>query len=141
MTCSSFSKSDPVRATKELIDRTVSNFRNRGLTRAIALDEASAALGITPRKAKSLLYDETFAVSETEYRSISERFRAHLRDEAAILSARAAAALAEIRQLEIANGVQHQILDRRVTGDRRSSDRRFVGGNRFTDPPAVTEHG
>lgn len=98
MACSEFSMKDMLGDVMSLIDDAVSAYRNRGLPRTIATEQASVALGITPRRAKSLLYGESFKVTGKEYRAISEAYVRHLDDEAAYFVARLDAVKTRRRQ-------------------------------------------
>lgn len=101
MDWSNFSTNDPLRHVMSLLDDAVSSYRNRGHSRQHAVEQAALALGITPRRAKSLLYGEAFTVAVEEYRAIKARFLDHLDAEAEHLAARSAAARARRRQMEL----------------------------------------
>ena len=83
MAWSNFSKSDPVRVAAEFVDAAVTAYRNRGHSRTDAMDQAALALGISPRRAKALVYGEAFAMATEELRAIKSRFIAHLDDQMA----------------------------------------------------------
>ena len=79
----------------------MSDYRNRGHTRTYATEQAALALGITPRRAKKLLYGEAFNVLEEEARRIKAREMAHFADEARHLAARLEAIKARLAQSEL----------------------------------------
>jgi hypothetical protein len=99
MTWSKVSNGDPLCGVMSLLDQVVTDYRNRGHTRTIATEEAARALGITPRRAKSLLYGEAFKVQTEEYRAIKEKYLDHLDAEAANLAARFQAIMEKRQQL------------------------------------------
>ena len=101
MAWSHFSVTDDVRQASLLLDETVTSFRNRGFTRERAVALAAAALGISPRRARAILYGEVFAVMATEYRAMRRAFLEHLDDEARHLAERHAAVKARRAQMEM----------------------------------------
>lgn len=84
-----------------MIDDAVAAFRNRGLTREYALEQASLALGIKPRRAKMYLYREPVAFIAAEYQQIKTAYLRHLDDEAEDLARRREAIKARRAQLEL----------------------------------------
>ena len=97
----SWSESSAIRDAAQLVDDAVTAFRTRGYTRETALHQAALALGISPRRAKGLVYGEVFAMALDEYRQIKARFLRHLDDEAESLAARSEAARARRKQMEL----------------------------------------
>lgn len=79
---SKVSMTDAVRDVALWVDNVVSSYRNRGLSRTTAMVQAALALGITPRRAKSFIYSETFNVSSKEKEAIRVSYLRHLDDEA-----------------------------------------------------------
>lgn len=98
---SKISLCDPLRDAQTLIDAAVNDYRNRGLSRAYATEQAALALGITPRRAKKLLYGETFNVTVEELQRIRRQFLAHLDAEAEYLSTKLATIRARHAQMEL----------------------------------------
>lgn len=101
MAWSNFSKLDPLREAASMLEETVTAYRNRGHTRQHAVEQAALALGMTPRRAKALLYGEAFNVALDEYNAIKQRFLEHLDQEAESLAARFEAVRAKRRQMEM----------------------------------------
>ena len=101
MACSKVSVIDALREVTILLDEAVTSYRNRGHSRAVATDDAAKALGVTPRRAKALLYGESFKVTDEEHRAIKLAYLAHLDDEAAHFSAMLDAAKTKRRMMEM----------------------------------------
>jgi hypothetical protein len=90
---------DPDREVAIWLDNAVNDFRNRGLTKGEAKQQAAQALGISPRRAHAILYGQPFRVARTAINKLRDRYMAHLEQEAANLERRAAAAMARRREL------------------------------------------
>jgi hypothetical protein len=101
MAWSKNSKSDLLREAMSLLDDAVSAFRNRGYARQHAVEQAALALGVSPRRARALLYGEAFAMPSEEFRAIQQRYLDHLDAEAENLNARFEAVKAKRRQMEL----------------------------------------
>lgn len=101
MTWSKLSITDTLGDVMSLLDQVVTDYRNRGHSRAVATEQAALALGITPRRVKSLLYGEAFKVTREEYRAIKAQYMKHLDAEAESLSARFQAVMAKRLQMEM----------------------------------------
>jgi hypothetical protein len=100
MAWSKVSVKDPLGEVRALLDEVSSAYRNRGLSRTIATEEAAKALGVTPRKAKAWLYNEAFSVSPEDHRTVKERMLDHLDEEAEHLAKRLDAVKRRREQLE-----------------------------------------
>lgn len=95
------SSKDSLREAMEYVDNTVTDYRNRGLTREKAREQAALTLAITPRRARSLFYQEAFSMAVEEYRRIKAAYLRHLDDEADSLALRSQAARKRRAQLEL----------------------------------------
>lgn len=82
------------------VDETVTAYRNRGHGRTLAIDLAAAALGMTARRVKAIVYGEPISGSDNEFRAIHQAYLRHLGDEAAVMAARIEALRAKRRELE-----------------------------------------
>lgn len=95
------SESQWIKAAEQIIYETVISFRQRGLRRDAAIEQASLALGITPRRTWSIFYDQPFAMPRKEYERLKKNFAAHLEAEAIDLARRADAARLRRQQIEL----------------------------------------
>ena len=89
------------RAIEGIVAEVVVWFRNRGHTRNVAIDQAALALHLTPRKTRSILDREPFAMRREEYDRIFEAFMRHLDFQTEDHLAKTAAAKAKRRQIEL----------------------------------------
>ena len=103
MTRSEFSNSDAkwLRSVEEMVVDTVLWFRNRGFRNQIAIEQTALALGLSPRKTRSLLYQEPTATLRDEYISVREAFRRHLLARVDDLARLSEAARMRHRQMEL----------------------------------------
>ncbi len=86
---------------EQMLDQAVSDVRNRGYTRAQAMDDRSSWFGIARHKLHKLIYGDVVPLSEAEARIIHERYVAHLRDERDHYAKRLEATKARINQMEM----------------------------------------
>jgi len=98
---SNFSNSDRYRTIEEIVADVVTFFRNRGHNRDVALEQTALALGITPRKAKSIFYGEAWTLLDCEITRVRDRFIRHLEWQADDYTRRSDAVKAKLRQMEI----------------------------------------
>lgn len=90
MSCRDFSvRSTDVEGASSLVRRAIIARRTRGHKNETAIEDAALGLGITVRRAKSLLYGEVFKVAAGEYRRLLHRWRADIDQQAAELTAMA----------------------------------------------------
>ena len=69
--------------TAYLLDDAVNWLRNRGLRRYDAVEQAALKLGLSPRKARSILNGEAYSIGTEEYERIKALFREHVADQIA----------------------------------------------------------
>jgi hypothetical protein len=72
-----------------LVRRSILARRMRGHKNESAIEDAAYGLGLTVRRAKSLLYGEVFKVAGDEYKRLLHRWRADIDQQAAELTAMA----------------------------------------------------
>ena len=89
------------RSAAELLDDSVTAFRNRGFTREAGIEQAALALGIPVNRAKALLYGRLYSVAADEYQAIHARFLTHLDEGADSLARRSAEARVRRKQMEM----------------------------------------
>ncbi len=90
---------DADRTVAEIVDDTVTFFRNRGHKRDTPFEQAALALGISQRKAWSIFYGQAFTLLPSEYRRIRDGFVRHLDERADDLARRSDQARMRRRQL------------------------------------------
>lgn len=95
------SNPDLLGSLEAMVLETVLYFRNRGHRRDIAIEQGALALGLSPRKVKSIFYQEPVATSREEYDHIFLAFMRHLDAEAADYTRRAEAVKAKRRQMAL----------------------------------------
>lgn len=88
-------------AVEGIVAETVLWFRNRGHTRNIAIEQTALALALTPRKTRSILDGEPFAVRREEYDRTFEAYMRHLDFRAEDHLNRIDAIRAKRRQMEL----------------------------------------
>lgn len=89
------------RAVEGIVAETVTWFRNRGHARNIAIEQAALALELTPRKTRSILDGDPFAMRREEYDRTFEAFMRHLDFQTEDHLRRAEASKAKRRQMEM----------------------------------------
>lgn len=88
MSCRDFSvRSTDADSAASLVRRAILARRSRGHKNEFAIEDAAYGLGLTVRRAKSLLYGEVFKVAGDEYRRLLRRWRADIDQQAAELTA------------------------------------------------------
>lgn len=80
---SNFSPDDTLRLASGLFDEMVTDVRNRGTTKELAVLDRSTFCGISLRWAKKLLYGELGRISPNKSAIIQRRFLEHLDDQMA----------------------------------------------------------
>ncbi len=80
--CNENSNNDGYRTVEEIVCETVTYFRNRGHRSEVAIEQAALALGLTPRKARSVFYGEAFTFLSCEIRRIRDAFVNHMEQQA-----------------------------------------------------------
>lgn len=86
---------------EQMLDQAVSDVRNRGYTRAQAVEDRSTWFGIAKHKLHKLIYGDVVPLSDAEARLIHERYVAHLKEEADHYTRRLEAARTRLNQLEL----------------------------------------
>ena len=92
---------DGLRAVESMVAEAITFFRNRGHRRTIAIEEAALALGITPRRTRSIFDGESVAMRPAEMDMVFRRFLRHLDAQAEDYAQRSAAVKAKRRQMEM----------------------------------------
>lgn len=101
MARNNISDNDRLRTVEEIVDDTIRFFRNRGHKRDVAIEQTALALGLTPRKTRSVFYGETFALLDCEIRHIRRAFARHLDERADDLARRSQEARMRRRQMDM----------------------------------------
>jgi len=89
------------------VDETVTAYRNRGHGRTLAIELAAAALGMTARRVKAIIYGEPISGSVEEFEAIHGAYMRHLDDEERVMLARIEALKAKRRNLENAHAQEN----------------------------------
>lgn len=96
-----FSHNDRLRTVEEIVDDTVTFFRNRGHKRDVALEQTALALGLTPRRTRRIFYGEAVALLGVECRQIRQAFVCHLEKRADEYALKSETVRARLRQMQM----------------------------------------
>lgn len=102
MTWSVLSVSHPTwgDAMQAIVTGVVRHFKQRGHKRDFAIEQASLALGLSQRKARSIYYGEPFAAARADYDALKRAYRRHLDTVIADLEQRSEEARLQREQME-----------------------------------------